>query len=370
METGNKPPTKTTERDSDADINLLLYKTGHSIKQFFLWIGRGLAALISTIITICLFLFRNMLWLGIGFIAGLAFGVYQVSQTTAFSSDMIVKSNFGSSRNLYNAVDYVNSLISTHQADALAKLFGLTPEEAGQLSEIVIEPETSELITTEMYRQEFLEPERNKKMRLDTFWTRTVRYEDFKENLTDFDYPYYRITALTTNATLFRKLGHGIATYINNDSLLTEIKQLQSVSYSDEQKLLAASIGNLDSLRSAYNQRLIKGEPANPNGNQMMILQGLKEQQAIPELDLYDKMIELQELLKKSRNKAAIESNAVVIQTPFNPVGKKISTVNRVSTMALYGLSLAAAVLLLIGLYRWLIAFDASQNLKMKTAKV
>jgi hypothetical protein len=369
METGNKPPTQTTDRDSDADINLLLYKTGHAIKQFFLWIGRGIAAVVSAIISILLLLFRNILWLGIGVLAGLLFGLYQVSQNTAFSSDMIVKVNFGSSRNLYNVVDYVNSLISTHQVDTLAKLFRLTPAEAGQLSDIAIQPESSELIKAEIYRQEFLEPERHKKMRLDTFWTRTIKYEDFKENLTEFDYPYYRITAKTTNATVFPKLGIGIAAYINSDPLLIEIKQQQMTSNSGEEKLLAASIGNLDSLRNAYNQRLIKGEPATPNANQMMVLQGVKEQ-SIPELDLYDKMIELQELLKKSRNRAAVENNAVVIQTPFNPVGKKISFVNRVSATALYGLLLVAAVLLLIGLYRWLIAFDASHNPGKKKTKV
>ena len=369
METANKPPAKTTDRDSDADINLLLYKTGQSIKHFFLWIGRGIAALIGFIIAILLILFRNILWLGIGIIAGLLFGLYQVSQNTAFSSDMIVRANFGSSRNLYNTVNYVNSLISTNQVDTLARLFRLTPAEVRQLSDISIEPESSELIKAEMYRQEFLEPERNKKMRLDTFWTRTVTYEDFKEKLTDFDYPFYRITAKTTNATVFPKLGSGIAAYINSQPLLTEIKQQQSISHYDEEKLLAASIGNLDSLRSAYNQRLIKGEPATPTGNQTMVLQGPKEQ-IVPELDLYDKMIELQELLRKSRNRGAMESNAVVIQTPFNPVGKKISNVNRIATTALYGFLLVAAVLLLIALYRWLMAIDASRNSLKKTAKV
>lgn len=367
METGNKPIE--TNRDSDADISLLLYKTGHSIKQFFLWIGHGIAAIGRTIGALFLLLFRNLLWLLLGLVAGLAFGLYQISQSTAFSSDMIVKTNFGSSRNLYGAVDYVNSLISTNQFNELGKLFSLTPVEAGYLSDLSIEPETSEVITAEMYRQEFLEPERNKKNRLDTFWTRTVRYEDFKESLTKFDYPYYRITAKTRNATVFSKLGDGITSYINSNPLLAEVKDEQAKSNSDEEKLLASSIGNLDSLRNAYNQRLLRGEPATPNGNQMMVLQGTKEQ-STPEIELYDKMIELQDLLKRSRNRSAFETNPVVIQSPFNPVGKKISTVNRVATMALYGLLLAAIIIVLIGSYKWLTAIEASQKLKRKPAQV
>ncbi|MBL7698526.1 MAG: hypothetical protein JNK79_10215 [Chitinophagaceae bacterium] len=368
METGNKPTTETVNRDADADLSLLLYKTGRSIKQFLLWIARGIGAAGRTLLAILLFLFRNILWLLIGFVIGLLFGIYQVSKTTTFSSDMIVKANFGSSRNLYNAVNYVNSLISANQVNELSTMFEITPAEAAQLHDLSIEPEISELITAEMYRQEFLEPERNKKMRLDTFWTRTVKYEDFKENLTDFDYPLYKITAKTSNATVFTKLGNGIAAYINSNPLLSAIKQQQAESNAGEEKLLVNSIGNLDSLRNAYNQRLIKGESTVPNGNQMMLLQGTKEQ-SIPELDLYDKMIELQDLLEKSRNRSATESNAVVIQAPFSPVGKKISTINRVSTLALYGFLLATAILLLIGFYKWLLAFEASHKTGKKPAK-
>lgn len=368
METGNKPTTETVNRDADADLSLLLYKTGRSFKQFLLWIARGIAAAGKLLVAILLFLFRNILWLLIGFAVGLLFGFYQVSKSTTFSSDMIVKANFGSSRNLYNAVDYVNSLISTNQVNELSTLFQVTTAEAGQLLDVSIEPEISELITADMYRQQFLEPERNKKMRLDTFWTRTVKYEDFKESLTDLDYPLYKITAKTSNATVFPKIGHGIVSYINSNPLLSAIKKQQAESNAGEEKLLANSIGNLDSLRNAYNQRLIKGESTAPNGNQMMLLQGTKEQ-SIPELDLYDKMIELQGLLEKSRNRSATESDPVVIQSPFSPVGKKISTFNRVSTLALYGFLTVVSILLLIGFYKWLLAYEASHKPGKKLAK-
>jgi hypothetical protein len=45
MNTGNKPINETGQRDSDADIGQLLYKTGKSFKQFLLWLGRGIKAI-------------------------------------------------------------------------------------------------------------------------------------------------------------------------------------------------------------------------------------------------------------------------------------------------------------------------------------
>lgn len=363
METGNKPTPATASRDADADLNLLLYKTGRSLKQFFVWVGSGIGTLIRGILATLFFLFRNMLWLLIGFAAGLCFGFYQVSQSTAYTAEMVVKANFGSSRQLYNAVTYVNSLISAKQTKALSSLFDITATEAGQLSDLSIEPEISEIITTEMYREQFLEPERNKKIRLDTFWTRVVKYEDFKDNLTEFDYPFYKITAKASNATVFPKIGTGFAAYINSNPFLTAIKDQQSQSNSDEEKLLISSIGNLDSLRKAYNQRLLRGESTLPGGNQMTVVQGQREQ-LIPELDLYDKMIEFQDQLKKARSQATAEKNVLVVQSPFSPVGKKVSIINRISNLGLYGFLAALAILLLIRFYRWLITFEGSHRKK------
>lgn len=367
MEPGTKL-TETTHRDSDAEVGLLLYKTGRAVKQFLLLIGRAISSISKGILAILLFLFRNFLWLLIGFAAGLLFGLYQVSQNTSYSSEMTVQANFGSSRELYNTVTYVNALISGSKTKELSTLFNITPGEAAQLSDVTVEPEISEVIVSEMYREQFLEPEFNKKVRLDTFWTRTVKYEDFKDNLTEYDYPLYRVTAKSTNATLFPKLGAGITAYINSNPLFNEIKQQQVLSNSDEEKLLVASIGNLDSLRNAYNQRLLKGEPAVPNSNQMMVLQSTKEQ-AIPELDLYDKVLELQDRLEKTRNRSITEKNAIIVQSPFSPIGKKVSLVTRASTPAIYGLLAALAVLLLIGFYRWLVVFESSQSKGRKPAK-
>jgi hypothetical protein len=283
---------------------------------------------------------------------------------------MILKANHGSARSLYSTVDYLNSLISSGQVDDLTKFFDITPGEAGALSEFTIEPMKSELITIDLYKDAFLISENSPKIRTDTFWTRTIKFEDFKESLTQYDYPFQIVTGYTTNAAVFSKLSNGIGSYIEKNALLNSVKIEGTKSNADEEVLLERSIQNIDSLRRAYNERLTKGQSLTQPANQVTVLQGGTETALTPELDLYDKLLKLQDELKKSRLRSATEKNVIEILSPFNPVGKKISFVKSVGTMALIGILSTLAILLLIAFYKWLVVFESSQSAKTKRRAV
>ena len=169
METGNKTVNSPTQRDPDADINMLLYKTGRAFKQFILWIGRGFKRIETLLLMTLLFLFRNFIWLLVGLILGLAYGLYKQTKSSGYSSEMVVKANYNSSRSLYNAIEYLNALISTKQTNELSTIFEVTPAEAATLSEFSVEPVKSEMIVAGMYKEEFFQPEMFKRVRLDTF---------------------------------------------------------------------------------------------------------------------------------------------------------------------------------------------------------
>src|SRR5690349_6157929 len=120
--------TSPDYQGSDGDVGFLIYKVGHTLKQFFVWIGRGLSILGEALAAFVVFLFRNALWLLLGTIIGVAYGVYNYSkQGPVYTSRMTVKTNFNSSRSLYNTVEYLNSLISAGKNDDLSKLLGVTP---------------------------------------------------------------------------------------------------------------------------------------------------------------------------------------------------------------------------------------------------
>ncbi|MEO8582505.1 MAG: hypothetical protein ABI415_01845 [Flavitalea sp.] len=367
MDSSNKSSSPVDYRDSDADLNMLLYKFGRSVKNFLLWIGAGLTRLGGGIVSILVFLLRNFIWIIIGSAAGLAYGLFFLSRNGAsFSSEMTLRTNFNSSRELYNTMDYLNALIAGGKSVELGKIFEISPAEADQLSQFTAEPVKSELIAAQIYRDEFLQFDRSKLVRQDTFWVRTIKYDDFKESLTKYDYPFHSINALTTNPTIFGKLENGIINHINNNPLFQEVRLKQMVSNEGEELLLTSSIEKLDTLRKVYNERMLKGETATIPGNNQLMLTDVRTEKRTPEIDLYDKMLELQDELKRTRTRSAIEKNIIEVYSPFNPVGKKVSFFKSVSNFTLIGFFSAVGILLLIGIYRWLIVFENSYLAKRK----
>ncbi len=283
------PPNKSERPEYDADVSLLLYKTGRSFKQFFIWLGKIFTQLGKSLATGLLFLMRNIVWLIAGTLLGLGYGYFQFTRNGAhFVAEMTAKANFNSSRALYSTVDYVNSLIANGQVDELGKLFNISREEARQLVEFSANAVESELMAADIYQQQFMQYDRTAKTRQDTFWLKTLKYSDFKKSLTKYDYPYHEIRVVSTNPSIFPRLEKGMVDYISRNELLQDIKNRQAISNNDEEKLIATAIENIDTLRRVYNERLKKGQPATlPSGNQMTILESKPEITTTPELDLF-----------------------------------------------------------------------------------
>lgn len=365
---------KTTPEhsDSDADVGLLLYKTGRAIKQFFLWLGRILNRLGRAVIIGALFILRNIIWLAAGTLIGLAFGYYQFQKHgNYYFAQMTVKANFNSTRSLYNQIEYLNSLIAAGKSDDLAGIFNITAKEATQLIDFSANFVQSELITAEMYQEQFMEHDRTVKVRQDTFWLRTIKYNDFKESLTKFDYPYHDITVRSTNPSIFKKLEKGIVNLVSSNDLLNEIKNRQAISNKDEERLITQSIENLDTLRRAYNARLAHGESVTPStGNQLTLLENAPTVKT-PELELYDKMLELHDQLKKSRKRNSTEKDIVEIFSSFNGVGKRLTfwQQNGLRDM-ITGLVVTFLILLLVAIYKTLAAFEKNRKLMKLSAKL
>lgn len=363
-------PKKTsfTEQhsDSDAYIGLLLYKTGKSVKNFMLWMIGGLSSLGKALLALVVFLVRNIFWLLLGAGIGLGYGAYLVNQQGAkYSSEMSVKTNFNSSRTLYNTVSFLNALITNQKTDELSAIFKITPEESKQLLNFTAEPIKSEIIASEIYKERFLDHDRSTKIRQDTFWVKTLKYSNFKLSLTPYDFPYHKITAVATNPFIFVKLQNGIQEYVSNNELLKKIRDNQTAYNEHKRKMIVSAIEKLDTLRQAYNQRIQSGHPASSPGNsQINVTQPLPEIKT-PELALYDEMLGLSDELKRFNNQSSAETNIIEVFYPFNPVGQKVSFFRQnIAAYSFYGFCLSLLILLSIGLRRAIRAAAPKQAAK------
>lgn len=359
MDPIRQPSERIDHSDSDADLNKLLYKTGQAVKWATVAVFRGIGKFFYGLLLIILFLMRNIIWIGVGLALGLGYGIYlQNTKGTKYQSEMVVKANFQSSRSLYNTIDYLNAMLNTGRRDSIGTLFGLSEEEASSVEGFNIEPVESEVITAQMYKNMFIEKSHNPVVKTaDTVWLRTMTYEDYKNSLTKYDYPYHNITVVATNPGIFSKFQEGIVRRVSEIPFLKHSRESYVNMNHEEVKGIENALNGIDTLRHVYNKRLLK-TPAAPENDQLTILQNAPIFQA-PELDLYDKLLELQDELRESRSRSIAEQNVIEIYSPFNAVGRRVSFLNQsIGKYSLLGLVLSVIILFSIALYKELLKLE------------
>jgi hypothetical protein len=354
MEPKQKPTPHTT-REDDVDLGHLFNQTGSAITNFFNWLGRVFNALGHAFLLFLFFLKRNFLWLLAGLLLGMGYGLFVSTKSgSSYYSRMTVKTNFHSSRALYGTMDYFNALISSGQTAELSKLFSLTASEASSITYFEAEPVKSEVITADLYREKFLNLYHNTQVRMDTFWVKTITYNEFKNSLTNFDYPLHHIKVISYNPYVFPKIQQGLINYISENETLKKVRANGEELNTEEINLLESSIRSLDTLRNAYTKRLAAGITSGEKGNNITMLEGDMVMNP-PELELYNKVLQLKDELKMVKNQAVLEKNILEIYSPFSSVGRKEGFLKqKITQFGLLGLLIAFIITAFAGLYKTL----------------
>jgi hypothetical protein len=366
MESKQKP-TQLPDYDNDKDISYILYKTAQVLKRAFASVGRAFISLGLVIRGFVLFLLENLVWLLIGFVIGLGYGFYKYFKTgPQYSSEMVVQTNFNSARPLYESIDHLNTLIGAGRRDELSRIFKISPAEAAQLGGFSIQPEKNELIIADLYKRKFLQvPFSKQTIRQDTFWTRTIPYPEFKESLTKYDYLVHRITATSYNPNIFAKLEDGIASKLPNNELAEKVRKAETENNQEDIAILASAIAGLDTLRRTYNEKMLKGQdipqiiekkPGPPQNDFTYVA---------PELELYDRLLELKEELKNARRRSVLENNVVEVQSQFMSPGQRVSLLEEdILPPAIIAFILVLCVLLLIQFVKFFLAFKGRRYVR------
>jgi hypothetical protein len=346
---------KTVQGENDIDLGVVLYKLGKAISAFFAFIGYCLVLIGNGILQFLFFLRRNLLWLLLGLVAGLAFGIYIHSkQGPKYFSIMTVRMNFNSARSLYNTLDYIKALRNENKIETLSKIFGISTTEAKSIKGVQAAPVQTQLILAELYNEQFLRYDRTDRIRLDTFWSKAIRYKDFKASLTKYDYPLHEITVISTDAEIFSKLQKGLIDLISKNELLQRNQKIYQENTQEEENILRSSLKSLDTLRMTYNQKLLAKGGQNDGSNNLVLLdKGMDIRN--PELEIYDKVLEFNDELKSNRNRAMQNYEIVQVYSPFSPVGQKVSAFRQaIFSFALNGLILTFLILIIVHIYRYL----------------
>jgi hypothetical protein len=354
----NDKPALEKNKSDDVELSDFLRLLGRILTKIGNAIAWVFINLYDLLILFFLFIKRKIVWLALGFVLGSGFGLFSYYNSgPVYKSEMVTKSNFESNYFLYNQVDYFNSLIRNNKFNEISKIFNISEAEAKELVGFTALPVKNDIEAAKLYRQTFLQSKRNHNYGFDTIWSRTLKFDAFKRQLSDFDYPVNRIIARSKQADIFPKIQQGILNSFNNNPELKEKKESLQEIRKQEETLLADVLKNIDTLRQVYNKKLNRQAESIPaaGGNQFIL--GERETRN-PELDLYDKSMIVKDELIELRMKAAEEKEPLVLFSGLGNTGTRESFRREIGTPALYFLAAVFIILVMIEFTKYLIKIE------------
>lgn len=360
-----QPDTKPTndQKENEIDLGVFLNLVGKlfssiatAIRSFFLF-------LLQLILSVFIFIKRKMIWLVAGALAGLSFGLYfYFKEGPVYYSDMVVRSSLGSSRPVYNTTDYFNALIGDDRIKELTDVFDITETDSRKIIRFEISPIDDELETVKLYKDFISDYSRNNPIN-DTQRVIVIKYADFKNNLTDANYPLQRIRVYSHSPETYRSIQMGLVKSLEQNTDLIALQEKFRNVLKEEETLLSRSLAGLDSLRIAYYKSIAQGTAKGEGGN--VVLGSNNKSFSNPEIELYDKEMQLKDAITGIRNKLIEQQSTFRITSDMNKRGTKISGYNQEFIRYTWvGLLISFFLVLFIECYRFLDKKDKKQSRK------
>jgi uncharacterized membrane protein (UPF0136 family) len=193
--------TKTP--NEEVDLGQLFKVIGNGFRNFFNAIGNLFKSLFHYLILVLIFVKKNILFLGLATLLGGIIGYFiDKNNDPFFSSEMIIKTNYGSAKRLNNQKEYINNLIKDEDSVALANYFNIKSTEASQLVSFQVEPfekQKNLLIDYDYFM-----------VRRDTNYVKEFNFKDFSNRVSDEDLRFQKVTFYALNDAIFGKLSSGL----------------------------------------------------------------------------------------------------------------------------------------------------------------
>src|SRR5690606_13811694 len=172
--------------------------------------------------------------------------------------------------------------------------------------------------------------------------------------------PLQRVRVYSHSPEIYRSIQQGLIRNLEqNKNLLALHDKFRNV-LEEEEALLTRSLAGLDSLRTAYYKSIASGKAKGEGSN--VVLGSNNKNFSNPEIELYDKEMQLKDALTDIRNKLIEQQTAFRITSDINARGTKVSGYNQdFFKYAWIGLLISFFLVLLIECYRFLDRMDKKQ---------
>jgi hypothetical protein len=350
MSTNQQKESSKSNNEEEVDLGSLFVIIGKGFSNFFNFIGNIFKGIFHFLITILIFLRENILKIGIAGFIGLIAGFFlEVKTPKKFESEMLLKPNFESTRQLYNNVNYYNDLVKQKDTVSLQKIFNLDKKTAASLEEFEIEP----IITN----RDIINAYDNLIESVDTLTIKSYVYEAFENSFTIYDYEVHKLNVTAKENDVFNKLGDVIISSVVNNNYFKRLKKLTNENLNRTDSLYRQNLTQIDSLRKVYMEVMIEEAKKTTAGTNIDL--GGKNK-TTKELELFTTNKVINQDLKNIASQKATEYEVINVLSSFQPIGAEIKGVTK--NYAFLLMVLGAGLMVLFLLLRQLNAYLENYN--------
>jgi uncharacterized membrane protein len=190
--------------NQEIDLSQISRKIGDLFEDISTWIFKGF-----------LFIKRNVIWVGILFIVGVALGFYLDRTSKVYDNQIIVTPNFGSTDYLYSKIDLISAKINENDTVFLKDVVGI--KEPNKLKGIKIEP------ITDVYK--FINNSESNFELIKLLAEEGELNKILKDNMTSKNYPFHIISFITVKMTNSANTVQPLLNYLNQSDYYSKVQK-------------------------------------------------------------------------------------------------------------------------------------------------
>ncbi len=325
------------KNNEEVDLGSLFVIIGNGFSKLFSFVGSIFAGLYHVLILSILFLRNHATLLLIAVALGAGGGaILELTKEQQYASDMLLKPNFNSVRQLYNNINFYNDLVEQKDTLSLASTFGISKDEAASLKKFEIEAVVNQNDIVSSYDDLILS--------VDTLTAKAFTFEEFKSTFTYYDYKIHKVHVRATKNNIFTKLDDVIIESIISNSYFNTLKKLNDENINRTDSLLRKSLTQVDSLRKVYMQVMLEESKKQSTGTTIDLGGQLK---TTKEIELFETNKRLSNDLKEITEDRAEKSEVLNVISNFQPIGYELKGIGN-NYIMLLSLVAAGTVLLIL----------------------
>ncbi len=334
------------KEEEEVDLGSLFSIIGKGFSKVFNFIGDLFKGIFHVMILFLMFIKKHLIKFAIAAVIGGAIGSYfQMDKATIYASDLTLKPNFESSRQLYTNISYYDVLVKEKDSATLGRIFNISPKEASAIKAFKVSAVKTNNDIIESYHDLI--------KALDTIGSKNFTFEEFKKGFTSYDYKVHTVHVRSKDKNVFSKLGEVIISSITENEYYENLRKLTRENLYRRDSLLRENLNQTDTLRRVYMEVMLK-EADKPASGTSIDLGG--QNTRTKELDLFQTNRIITRDLENVYEDISEKSEIVNVISEFQPKGYKIGGIrnNSIVLFALLGVVLMMFVILLIGLNKFL----------------